>query len=726
MAVQPIKIPITAIDRTKKAFQSVTRSLNVVKKALFNFKVGITAAVGAAGLGLLVKNSLESIDALGKTASKLGIATAELQKLRFASQLAGVETRTVDMAVQRFTRRLAEAANGTGEAKDALKELGIDAASLSRQPLEKQMLALAAAFEKVEGSGDRVRLAFKLFDSEGVAFVNTLQAGEKALKDTFSEVDDLGIILSTNAVKGVESFNDSVVKLTTIFKGLINTVAAGLAGPLQVLVEMLTGKLKNALGEGGENVRNFTRELGHSIINATEVALKAFMAFINETGRAIDKLRKEFIEFKEFFNIGISVDELGRRMDRFNHFLDNQKNVLAEVTELQGKLPPGYKDIKDAIDPLSDAANMSSEELLRVADALEKAINKQKEGAGASNSLVVAIRDLADGVENVRKPYEKLFSEIKIGTGFLDEMRRRLDQNTDAIEGTGDASQGAGKDMSVFESVSDAARKSIDEMTRTAYGAVVPFHVLQEQFENIDAPLKSANDNIKVTTTSIAMLAEQYEQIDAPMQKVNENAVAASRNFLGINHSLSAGKGALEEYIDSTKDLRGALENTAVRGLRRMEDAMIGLIDRTMSVKDAFKSMASSIVADLMRMYIRSQITGPLAQAIFGGMQSYSMGANPQTYGLEQRANGGPVTAGRPYLVGERGPELMVPNRSGTIVPNGAAGGVTVNQTVHITTGVQQTVRAEVMNMLPDIANATKGAVLDARRRGGSFAAAFG
>ena len=42
---------------------------------------------------------------------------------------------------------------------------------------------------------------------------------------------------------------------------------------------------------------------------------------------------------------------------------------------------------------------------------------------------------------------------------------------------------------------------------------------------------------------------------------------------------------------------------------------------------------------------------------------------------------GGPVDANRPYIVGEGGPELFVPGRSGTVVPNGAAigGQVTVN-----------------------------------------------
>ena len=74
------------------------------------------------------------------------------------------------------------------------------------------------------------------------------------------------------------------------------------------------------------------------------------------------------------------------------------------------------------------------------------------------------------------------------------------------------------------------------------------------------------------------------------------------------------------------------------------------------------------------------------------------------------------MTAGRPYMVGERGPELFVPGRSGGIVPNGQmGGGVTVNQTINLTTGVSQTVRAEVLNMLPQIADAAKGAVLDAK-----------
>lgn len=171
----------------------------------------------------------------------------------------------------------------------------------------------------------------------------------------------------------------------------------------------------------------------------------------------------------------------------------------------------------------------------------------------------------------------------------------------------------------------------------------------------------------------------------------------------------------LEDVEKNVDKMAMSMKDAKLRGINALEDGLVSLMTGAKSTSEAFKDMARSILADLARISIQQSITLPLARA---------MGFNV----AGERAMGGPVTAGRPYLVGERGPELFVPGRTGGIVSNNqmGGGGVTVNQTVQITTGVQQTVRAEVMNMLPDIANATKGAVLDARRRGGSFAAAFG
>ena len=91
------------------------------------------------------------------------------------------------------------------------------------------------------------------------------------------------------------------------------------------------------------------------------------------------------------------------------------------------------------------------------------------------------------------------------------------------------------------------------------------------------------------------------------------------------------------------------------------------------------------------------------------------------------KARGGPVTGGRPYMVGEKGPELMIPSGNGSIIPNNqlGGGGITVVQNINVTTGVQQTVRAEIANLLPQISNAAKSAVADARMRGGGFSKAM-
>ncbi len=71
-------------------------------------------------------------------------------------------------------------------------------------------------------------------------------------------------------------------------------------------------------------------------------------------------------------------------------------------------------------------------------------------------------------------------------------------------------------------------------------------------------------------------------------------------------------------------------------------------------------------------------------------------------------------------------PAILHPNETVVDHTQGQGGGAPISVTLNISTGVSQTVRAEIANLLPQITNATKAAVLDARKRGGSFAGAFG
>ena len=152
------------------------------------------------------------------------------------------------------------------------------------------------------------------------------------------------------------------------------------------------------------------------------------------------------------------------------------------------------------------------------------------------------------------------------------------------------------------------------------------------------------------------------------------------------------------------------------------ETAMMSMVDGTMSVKDAFKSMTVAIIKDLYKIYVVKKITGMITSAFAGGDAALS---GPQHMG--GKANGGSVQGGKSYTVGERGPEVFTPAMSGTITPNSGGGGgaTTIVQNINVSTGVQQTVRAEIRQMMPQIADSAKGAVLDAKRRGGSYGRAM-
>ena len=162
------------------------------------------------------------------------------------------------------------------------------------------------------------------------------------------------------------------------------------------------------------------------------------------------------------------------------------------------------------------------------------------------------------------------------------------------------------------------------------------------------------------------------------------------------------------------------MNNLVTGSINSVTDGLMNAITGAESFGDAMKGMAKSIVDSLIKMYIQYMIVKPLFDMMFPNAAPTAVGSTPPA-----RAIGGSVQSGQPYMVGERGPELFVPNSQGSIVPNksmgGDSGSIVVNQTINITTGVQQTVRAEIATLMPQIANAAKSAVADARMRGGSY-----
>lgn len=685
MAVTPIKIPITAVDRTKKAFASVSRGLNAIRKSLFNFKTGIAAALGAGGLGLLVKNSLDGIDKISKLSRTLGISVEDLRKLELAANLSGVELNTLARGVRTLNKGMVDfAREGTGEAADAFETLGITADDINAVMGDqfKVLQLVAKRLDQVENSAIKSSVAQELFGGRASELMLVLENGGKELAKISKEAKTFGLILSTQAAQGVEEANDSVTRLFSVFKGLTDTITAALAPAITHLANLVQGKLIDAMGGGENAVSNFGRRIAVSIIDAVEQSVQAFVLFINETGKLLDGVREKIHNFQRFLNSETSPEEYAERVAKI-------QKVFEELNPEEGseRRIKAFAELREILDDLFNGAILTGDEIRsmrgRIIDLAGEERSLFKFLVGASGHL----RVLADESDDLGESFKPLFGQIKIGSEVFDGLRASVGKTSPVVkEVAEEVAKTTPKVLGLVEAAAQASLK-MKEMQRSVFGATVPFHILQDNIDQTNSFFVAANDNVKVTTQSIAALAAEFEQIDAPMVEARKSL----------------------EKVGMTMD------EVKMRGIDRLEDSLVSLVTGTKSASAAFKDMARSILADLARIMIQQQITLPIAQAM-----GFSVGA---------RAMGGPVTAGRPYVVGESGPELFVPNRNGGIVPNnqmGGGGGVTVNQTINLSTGVSQTVRAEVLNMLPQIQNATTAAVLDARRRGGGFATAFG
>ena len=232
---------------------------------------------------------------------------------------------------------------------------------------------------------------------------------------------------------------------------------------------------------------------------------------------------------------------------------------------------------------------------------------------------------------------------------------------------------------------------------------------------NAEMRQKAARENLVAVTKAHKELTEETE-LETIVVEANTQAQGRSTS------AREKSKVALEAYTKQVEALGLTLtefESISSTIQSSMENAFMGVVDGTMSAKDAFKSMAADIIKELYRVLVVQRMVGSFATATKAG--SGLLGAIGGAFGITGNAAGGMVQAGQPSVVGEHGRELFVPSSAGRVlsVPQAKAavnggGSVMVTQNISFGSGVS---RAEIQAMLPKIVESTKAAVFDAQRR---------
>jgi len=238
--------------------------------------------------------------------------------------------------------------------------------------------------------------------------------------------------------------------------------------------------------------------------------------------------------------------------------------------------------------------------------------------------------------------------------------------------------------------VSDWAKSAGESVAGWEASSIAAANAAQGAFKNAKTGISDAWNAL---TTAVA----------AGTQEVNifGDASAGAADKAG-----GAAKKAVEELTQQQENMKAIA--SSIRDA--FSGAFMSMVDGTKSVKDAFRDMARNIIMKLYEVLVVQR----LVNGIMGFVGKAFPSLAPFVSGA--KAMGGPVTGGKAYLVGERGPEMVVPSRNAQVIPNNqmGGGGVSVVQNISFGAGVT---RAEIQAMLPKIVESTKAAVFDAQRR---------
>jgi hypothetical protein len=347
------------------------------------------------------------------------------------------------------------------------------------------------------------------------------------------------------------------------------------------------------------------------------------------------------------------------------------------------------------------------------------------------NSTATAF-DIEQITENIQK-HDQLTDSIK----RKDEANAKTTATNDTIlkqlESIADANELL--QMKINGST-DAEIKKHQAMMANIGASPEYLAVLNEQIE-LEAQLnKELNQKSKLEDmekSRAEQLLSLRESLLTPSQEL-----ALLQNDL--NNAYLAGNIAQELYAEGTENIKlKMLEatdagRTALEAINKVADGFANefanaLMTGELSLK-SLGNVVKDVMAGLIRDFIKAQIRAMILKMILAsmGMGTASVSGPTTIDATTGFAGGGKVQAKTPVMVGERGAEMFIPNSGGSI-KNAAdtrsannAKPIVINQSINVSTGVAQTVRAEVMNLMPQISQSTISAILDAKQRGGSFA----
>ena len=442
-----------AVDRFESSMRDVERRLGGIEKAskqtasgmrlLAAIEIGRTILSGLSAIGGIMQSvassatemfnaSREATDAVGKLAASTGMAHEPLQILARVADHSGLSATQFGDALQKLSRGLGEAANGTGTAKRALEQLGIPIDSLIGMAPEQQFMRIAAAIGEIEDPTKKSTLAADLFGRSGTKLIPMFTDLEESVKGTAAEMLDLGQVLSGTQITNVEKMNDRFSDVTRTVSGLRDQIVANIAPALTSMADDALALVKAFEYNGSTGGQALANYLTEAFLNGAKVLadwaefiLNGLKDFLSGFSSVIADLLAALAGLADWIP-GVSeetVDGLNAAAKSADDFAETLDGFTFDFS--------GY--VKEAIDSFAASTNEAADNTKKFVDGIGQAADKTKE-TGIEASLFAkelqylqstakdsdrAIGELADQADRTWMP----LSEVKsTGSAAADAM----------------------------------------------------------------------------------------------------------------------------------------------------------------------------------------------------------------------------------------------------------------------------------------------------------------
>ena len=208
--------------------------------------VGVLTAVSGAAFKAADAMS-KNLDEIEKTSQKVGMSTKAYQEWDYVMKISGTEMSSMSMGLKTLTNKFDDAVNGNESAVKTFERLGLSMENISDLSREDLFAEVIYAFQGMEDSAERAALANDLLGRSGQELTPLFNTTTEETKELIKQVNDLGGVMSEDAVKDGAAFQDSLTSLKTAFSG----ASASLLKNLLPAITKLMNKISDFVANGG-------------------------------------------------------------------------------------------------------------------------------------------------------------------------------------------------------------------------------------------------------------------------------------------------------------------------------------------------------------------------------------------------------------------------------------------------------------------------------------------